>query len=141
MIHSGFSPPPLPPGQPSENMVALTHLMYALHAFAALTGMLGSATIIGSFVASVPSVLAVVLNYIQQGAVRDTWLQSHFRWQLRTFWFAALWIAVAVLLMLSLIGLPLAMLLILGAGLWVLYRVARGWLALLGRRSLPLPAE
>ena len=128
MIHSGFSPPPLPPGQPSENMVALT-------------GMLGSATIIGSFVASVPSVLAVVLNYIQQGAVRDTWLQSHFRWQLRTFWFAALWIAVAVLLMLSLIGLPLAMLLILGAGLWVLYRVARGWLALLGRRSLPLPAE
>lgn len=141
MIHAGFSPPPppLPPGQPSENMVALTHLMYALHAFAVLTGVLGSATIIGSFVASVPSVLAVVLNYIQQGAVRDTWLHSHFRWQLRTFWFAALWIAVAVLLMMmSLIGLPLAVLLILGAGLWVLYRVVRGWLALLGRNTLPL---
>ena len=140
MIHSGFSPPPLPPGLPSENMVALTHLMYGLHAFAVLTGVLGSATIVGSLVASVPSLLAVVLNYMQQPAVRDTWLESHFRWQLRTFWFALLWIGVAVLLVLSLIGLPLALLLIAGAGLWVLYRVVRGWLALLGRRPLPPPA-
>ncbi len=131
-------PAPLAAGQPSENMVTLTHLIYALHAFAVFTGVVGSATIIGSFVASLPSIAAVILNYWNQGAVRGTWLESHFRWQIRTFWFAVLWIAVAVLMVLTIIGFPFALLLIGLAGLWVLYRVVRGWWALLQRATLPL---
>jgi uncharacterized membrane protein len=131
-------PAPLAAGQPSENMVTLTHLIYALHAFAVFTGVVGSATIIGSFVASLPSIAAVILNYWNQGAVRGTWLESHFRWQIRTFWFAVLWIAVAVLMMLTIIGLPFALLLLGLAGLWVLYRVVRGWWALLQRGTLPV---
>jgi|SRR5690606_34489624 len=135
---SNSVPAPLQTGQPSENMVTLTHLIYALHAFAVFTGVVGSATIIGSFVASLPSIAAVVLNYWNQGAVRGTWLESHFRWQIRTFWFALLWIAVAVLLFITIIGLPFAFLLIIAAGLWVLYRVVRGWWALLQRTTLPI---
>ena len=135
---SNPAPAPLAAGQPSENMVTLTHLIYALHAFAVFTGVVGSATIIGSFVASLPSIAAVVLNYWNQGAVRGTWLESHFRWQIRTFWFALLWIAVAVLLFITIIGLPFAFLLIIAAGLWVLYRVVRGWWALLQRTTLPI---
>lgn len=131
-------PAPLQTGQPTENMVTLTHLIYALHAFAVFTGVVGSATIIGSFVASLPSIAAVVLNYWNQGAVRGTWLESHFRWQIRTFWFALLWIAVAVLLFITIIGLPFAFLLIIAAGLWVLYRVVRGWWALLQRTTLSI---
>ncbi len=119
--------------QPPENLVTLTHLIYALHAFALLTG----ATLLGSFVASVPSIAAVLLNYWKQGEVRGTWLESHFRWQIRTFWFAALWIVVAGFLALTVIGLPFALLLFGIAGLWVLYRVVRGWWALFGRGSLP----
>ena len=134
---SNSVPAPLQTGQPSENMVTLTHLIYALHAFAVFTGVVGSATIIGSFVASLPSIAAVVLNYWNQGAVRGTWLESHFRWQIRTFWFAVLWIAVAVLLFITIIGLPFAFLLIIAAGLWVLYRVVRGWWALIQRTTLP----
>jgi uncharacterized membrane protein len=130
---------PVPATGSLDNLVLLAHVMYALHAFAVVTGVAGSATIIGSFVASVPSILAVILNYVKRGAVRGTWLESHFRWQLRTFWFAVLWIALAVFLVFTLIGIPFALALVAGAGLWVLYRVARGWWNLAQRQSMPVP--
>ena len=131
-------PAPMPFGQPSPNMVTVTHLIYALHAFAVFTGVIGSATIIGSFVASLPSIAAIVLNYWNQAAVRGTWLESHFRWQIRTFWFAVLWVVVAVLMFLTVIGIPFALLAMGLVGLWILYRVARGWLALSGQRGMPM---
>ena len=133
-------PAPLDAGQPSENMVTVTHLVYALHAFAVFSAVVGSATIIFSFVASLPSIAAVVLNYWNQNAVRGTWLESHFRWQIRTFWFAVMWIAVSVLMALTLIGVPLALGALLLASLWILYRVVRGWWGLIQRRPLPMPA-
>ena len=131
-------PAPTSFGQPSANMVTVTHLIYALHAFAVFTGLVGSATIIGSFVASLPSIAAIVLNYWNQAAVRGTWLESHFRWQIRTFWFAVLWVVVAVLMFLTVIGIPFALLAMGLVGLWILYRVARGWLALSGQRGMPM---
>ena len=133
-------PAPLEAGQPSENMVTVTHLVYALHAFAVFSAVVGSATIIFSFVASLPSIAAVILNYWNQAAVRDTWLESHFRWQIRTFWFAVMWIAVSVLMALTIIGVPLALGLLLLASLWILYRIVRGWWVLIQRRPLPTPA-
>lgn len=125
-------------GQPTGNQVTLTHLIYALHAFAVFSAVVGSATIVFSFVASLPSIAAVVLNYWNQSAVRGTWLESHFRWQIRTFWFAVLWIVVAVLMAITLIGIPFAIGLVLLVGLWVLYRVVRGWWALGQARALPM---
>lgn len=132
-------PAPLQSGQPSENMVTVTHLVYALHAFAVFSAVVGSATIIFSFIASLPSIAAVVLNYWNQTAVRGTWLESHFRWQIRTFWFAVLWVAVAVLMGLTIVGLPFALAVLLLAGVWILYRVVRGWWVLIQRRTLPMP--
>ena len=131
-------PAPTSFGQPSANMVTVTHLIYALHGFAVFTGLVGSAIIIGSFVASLPSIAAIVLNYWNQAAVRGTWLESHFRWQIRTFWFAVLWVVVAVLMFLTVIGIPFALLAMGLVGLWILYRVARGWLALSGQRGMPM---
>ena len=131
-------PASTPFGPPSANMVTVTHLIYALHAFAVFTGLVGSATIIGSFVASLPSIAAIVLNYWNQAAVRGTWLESHFRWQIRTFWFAVLWVVVAVVMLLTVIGIPLALLVMGLVGLWLLYRVVRGWLALSGQRGMPV---
>ena len=129
-------PAPTSFGQPSANMVTVTHLIYALHGFAVFTGLVGSATIIGSFVASLPSIAAIVLNYWNQAAVRGTWLESHFRWQIRTFWFAVLWVVVAVLMFLTVIGIPFALLVMGLVGLWILYRVVRGWLALQAGRPV-----
>jgi len=130
---------PAPTAGSLDNLVLLTHVIYALHAFAVVTGVVGSASVIGSFVASVPSIVAVILNYAKRSAVRGTWLESHFRWQIRTFWFAVLWIAVAILLVLTLIGIPFAFVVLAGAGLWVIYRVARGWWNLAQRDTMPVP--
>lgn len=122
-----------------EGARAWCHIMYGLHALSALSGILTSASIAGAFVFGWPSIIAVIINYVTRGQVRGQWLETHWRWQLRTFWYAALWLLVAGLLAFTLIGIPAAILVIVVTGLWVLYRVIRGWLALADRRSLPLP--
>jgi uncharacterized membrane protein len=78
----------------------------------------------------VPSIIAVVINYIKRGEARGTYIESHFRWQIRTFWFALLWCVIGGILFLTLVGIPLALAIFFGAGVWAIYRIARGWLAL-----------
>ncbi|MGQ9684930.1 MAG: DUF4870 family protein [Thiobacillaceae bacterium] len=119
-------------------LLTLCHVIYALHALTVLTGLMTPAFVVTAFVTGWPSIIAVILNYVKRGEARGTWLESHFRWQIRTFWYAALWVAVSLLLMLSFIGIPLALGLIAIAGLWVLYRVVRGWLRLNDRREMPV---
>jgi len=119
-----------------EGPRAWCHVMYGLHALSAVSGVLTSATVIGAFVFGWPSIVAVIINYATRRRVGASWLESHWRWQLRTFWFAALWIGVAGLLAFTLIGIPAAILVILVAGLWVLYRVVRGWIVLLDRKAI-----
>jgi len=120
---------------------AWCHIMYGLHALSALSGILTSATIIGAFVFGWPSIIAVIINYVTRSNVRGTWLETHWRWQLRTFWYAALWLLVAGLLTITLIGIPFAWVVIVLTGLWVLYRVIRGWSALVSRNPMPVPAN
>lgn len=123
-----------------ESLVTYTHVIYALHALSALIGVTSTATIVGSFIFGLPSIVAVIMNYARRWAVRGTFLDSHFRWQIRTFWFGALFACIVVLvslpLMLVLIGfatLPLGATLV---GLWLIYRIVRGWLALRDRRPM-----
>lgn len=118
------------------SLVQLTHLIYGLHACAVLVGVTSAATIAGGFVFGLPSLIAVCLNYLKRGDVQGTWLESHFRWQIRTFWFTALWLVVYGFLLITFIGIPLALLLIAMLGLWVIYRVVRGWTALAGVRPI-----
>ncbi len=124
--------------QPKDGMIKLTHVMYGLHAFSALTGLVSAAFIVTAFLSGWPSIIAVVLNYMNVGEVRGTWLESHFRWQLRTFWFALLWAVVALLLAFTLIGIPVAVALMVGVGIWVLYRLFRGWSALGAEKAMAL---
>ena len=119
------------------SLIQLTHVIYALHACAVFVGVTSSvATVAGGFVFGLPSLLAVFLNYLKRGDVRGTWLESHFVWQIRTFWFTLLWLVVYGVLIITIIGIPLAWLLIVLLGLWVGYRVIRGWLALSGVRPV-----
>nr|MBL8410557.1 hypothetical protein [Dechloromonas sp.] len=119
------------------SLVQLTHVIYGLHAVAVFIGVTSAATVAGGFVFGLPSLIAVFLNYLKSGDVRGTWLESHFRWQIRTFWFTLLWLVVYGLLIVTIIGIPLAWILIALLGLWVGYRVVRGWLALSGVRPVP----
>lgn len=126
---------------PDAALVTYTHIIYALHALSVLIGVTGPATVIGSFIFGLPSIIAVIMNYVRRSEASGTYLASHFAWQIRTFWSALLWIVIA-----GLFSAPLILLFGLGIvtfylaaiviGLWVIYRVARGWLALRDGRSL-----
>lgn len=123
-----------------RKLVTVTHIVYALHAFAVMTGILTSATIIFSFLASIPSLVAVGINYFYRSDVRGTWLDSHFSWQIRTFWYTVLWMLIGVVLILTLIGALFGFIVLGVTTLWVVYRVARGWWALAHGEPLPMPA-
>jgi uncharacterized membrane protein len=122
---------------PRESLVTLTHVIYGLHAFSALTGMLSPAMIITAFLTGWPSIIAVILNYVKRSDVRGTWLDSHFSWQIRTFWFALLWLTLGAVLFITVVGIPFAIVLWFATGIWVLYRIIRGWLALSAQKELP----
>ena len=124
---------------PSEGHVRLTHLIYALHAFSALTGVLTAAIIVTAFLTGWPSIIAVIINYVKRPDVRGTYLETHFSWQIRTFWYALLWVVLMFILVFTVIGIPLAWLIGLVVGLWVLYRIIRGWLALADGKAMPMP--
>jgi uncharacterized membrane protein len=124
---------------PAESsLIGWTQAIYALHAFSLVMGILGTATIIAAFLTGWPSIIAVVFNYVKRGDVRGTWLESHFRWQIRTFWFGLLWVGLCVLFVVGTLGiglliawLPLAL-----VSVWFIYRVIRGWSALNARQPM-----
>jgi len=120
-----------------EGLVTLAHVIYGLHAFSALSGLLSPAMIVTAFLMGWPSIIAVILNYVKRSEVRGTWLDTHYSWQIRTFWFALLWLAIGGVLFLTVVGIPVAFVLWFGTGIWVLYRIIRGWLALSSQKVLP----
>ena len=132
----------LPSSHPSSadeaTLVTWTQVIYGLHAFSLLTGILGAATVVGAFLTGWPSIIAVVLNYVKRGDTRGSWLESHFRWQIRTFWFGLLWVSLCLLFVIFTfgIGLIVAWLPLLIVSVWFVYRIVRGWLALNARRPM-----
>jgi len=138
------------------------HVMYALHAFAGFIGVTSGASVIGAFVFGLPSIIAIIMNYARADAARGSWLEAHFRWQRQTFWGAVV-LGVAIFGVATVLGMfGMASLattpvtggvgalgagaafggawaaLVLGAmlaGIWILYRVARGWMALAHGRT------
>ena len=128
--------PAVDPQVVRPSLVQLTHIIYGLHAIAVLVGVTSAATVAGGFVFGLPSLIAVFLNYLKRSDVNGIWLESHFRWQIRTFWFTLLWLVVYGLLIVTIIGIPIAWILIAILGLWVGYRVIRGWVALADARPV-----
>ena len=129
--------------EPDASLVTLTHATYALHALGLANGAFGASTVIGAFVFGWPSIIAVIINYVKRGDARGTWLESHFRWQIRTFWIALAWVVVIGLagaaLAIVLIGFAIWGVGLFVLGLWAIYRIVRGWLRLKDRQAMPLP--
>lgn len=126
--------------EPDPSLITISHVTYALHALGLAIGAFGAASIVGSFLLGWPSIIAVILNYVKRGEARGTWLESHFDWQIRTFWWALAW-AVAIFV----ISFPLAFILIGFAtwiaglfilGIWAIYRIVKGWLRLQSRQAV-----
>jgi uncharacterized membrane protein len=121
---------------PPSGVVTTANVVYALHTVSIVIALAGAATVIGSFLFSIPSVIAVIINYVKRGDARGTWVESHFRWQIRTFWYAMLWTVIAAVLFVTIIGVPVAMVMFLVLSAWLIYRVARGWIRLRDKRPM-----
>ena len=122
----------------SHPQYGVTQFIYLLHALSLVIGIIGTATVVGAFLFGWPSIIAVIINYVKRGDVRGTWLETHFRWQIRTFWFGVLWVALCGLFVLLTIGFGLLVVWIpLGfVALWFIYRIVRGWMALSSGRPM-----
>ncbi len=94
----------------SQQNTAITNLVYLLQAIAVFTAL--------------PFFLAVILNYIKKEDVRGTLSESHFRWQIRTFWFSLLWGIIGGILAYVVIGFGVLFV----NYIWVIYRIIKGWL-------------
>lgn len=126
--------------EPDPSLVTITHVTYGLHALGLAIGALGASTIVGAFLFGWPSIIAVIINYVKRSDARGTWLESHFDWQISTFWTA---LAVACLVFVA--GLMLAIVLVgfaiwavgfFALGCWAIYRIATGWLKLNDRKAV-----
>jgi uncharacterized membrane protein len=126
--------------QPPSSAIATAHIVYALHAVSLAIGAFGAATVVGAFLFGWPSIIAVILNYVQRKDARDTWLESHYRWQIRTFWLALVWGAIiavfSALTAIILIGFAAWIVGLFALGIWAIIRIGRGWLVLADRRPI-----
>ena len=127
--------------QPEPSLITLTYVIYGLHFFSALTGVLSSAFILTAFLTGWPSIIAVILSYIKRSEAVDTYLQSHFDWVIQTFWYAFFWLIISILIALTFFGLPIAFVMVVITGLWVIYRIIRGVLNLMDEKNIPMANE
>jgi uncharacterized membrane protein len=99
--------------QQAEANKSITHIIYALYAASLISG-------------SVTGIIAIIVNYVKREDVVGTIYQSHFRWQIRTFWYSLLWFVIGGSTVWIIIGFPILAV----AGIWYIYRIVKGWLYL-----------
>lgn len=78
------------------------------------------------FLGGITALAGVIINYVKMDEVRGTWIEPHFRWQIRTFWIGLLWLVIGTLTLMVIIG----WFILLGMAIWVIYRIVKGALAL-----------
>ncbi len=108
------------PGPTEASLKRLALIVYVLQAASFLTS--GLTLFAG-----------VIINYVRREDVQGTWLESHFQWQIRTFWFSLLWMTIGGITAIFLIGWAI----LTAAMLWLIYRIVKGWLFWSEQRTLP----
>jgi uncharacterized membrane protein len=108
------------PNEKLASLKTLTTVIYALYALSLFNG--------------ITAIVAIVLNYIKREDAQGTWLESHFTWQIRTFWWSVLWCVLGAITWIILIGWVILAV----AFVWFIYRIAKGWLNLNDGKPMPL---
>ncbi len=104
-----------------ENLKDITTLVYLLQALA--------------FIGFTP-IIGLIINYFKRSDVKGSILESHFKWQIRTFWWGLLWFSIASFLIFTWIGIPLGYPMLVVLTVWWIYRFVKGWLRL--NKGLPM---
>lgn len=94
--------------------------------------MVGYGLYAAALILPVTALATLILAYLKRDEARGTWLESHFRWQIRTFWFGLLWASLGMMTFFILIG----WIVFVAAGVWFIYRTVRGWVALADGRLM-----
>lgn len=95
-----------------KSLKSLAQVVYILYALSYFTG--------------ITAIVGIIINYVKKDEVAGTWLESHFRWQIRTFWFSLLWAVIGWLTLLILVGFVI----LFANFCWLIYRIVKGWLNL-----------
>lgn len=111
---------PGPDNEKLKSAKTVATVVYALQAFAFLLG--------------ITALVAVIINYVKRDDVRGTWVASHFKWQIRTFWYSLLWLLVGFVLLFVFVG----YLVLVANVVWVIYRIVKGWLQLVDNKPMYL---
>src|SRR6202171_3317380 len=131
----------LPPNAPSPSLISTTLLIYALYGIAAVFGLVSSGFPLIAPFCGVLGIVAVIIAYVRRAEAAGTWLASHYRWLIRTFWFSLLWAMVGGLVVgrrgVILIGIPIAFGIWIAATIWVIYRLVRGYVLLKDSKAIP----
>ena len=85
---------------------------------------------LASFVVGFTSVIGVVIAYVYRGR-GPIWLDEHYRYQIRTFWIGLLYGAIATVLVLIAIGIPL----LIALAVWLIVRCVKGFKGLQEKRA------
>ena len=129
------------PSAPSASLISTTLLIYALFGVAAVIALFSHGFPLVAPLMGIVGIVALILAYVKRAETAGTWLASHYRWLIRTFWFSLLWGVVGgivlVVLGIVLIGIPIAFAIWAVASIWVLYRVIRGYLLFKDERPIP----
>jgi uncharacterized membrane protein len=101
---------------PNEEQIkalkSLTQVVYVLYAL--------------SYFAGITAIVGIIVNNVKKDDVAGTWLESHFRWQIRTFWFGLLWAVIGMLTAFIVVGFAI----LFANFCWIIYRIVKGWLNL-----------
>jgi uncharacterized membrane protein len=102
----------VPDEEQLKSLRSLTQVVYVLYAL--------------SYFAGITAIIGIIINYVKKDDVAGTWLESHFRWQIRTFWFGLLWAVIGAATFFLLIGIAI----LFANFCWIIYRIVKGWLNL-----------
>jgi uncharacterized membrane protein len=99
-----------------RNLALVVYVLYSLSYFAGITAIVG-----------------IIINYVKKDDAAGTWLESHFRWQIRTFWFGLLWATIGIMTIVFFVG----FLILFANYCWIIYRIVKGWLNLNDGKPMP----
>ena len=112
-------------------------LAYGLFGVAALVGLISSGFHVAAPLMGIVGIAGLVVAYVKRDEAQGTWVASHLRWLIRTFWFSLLWGAIGAAFAVTIIGLVIAIPLWAIASIWVIYRVIRGYLLFNDSKAIP----
>jgi uncharacterized membrane protein len=95
-----------------KSLKTLTMVVYALQG--------------AGFLVGITWIVAVVMDYVKRDEAKGTWLESHFSWQIRTFWWGLLWAVIGAITFLVIVG----WFILAADTVWIIYRIVKGWLYL-----------